>query len=76
MSLGVPWPPSIVSGWFASAAVWHDLSCRVEACGGLLGISGMKVWGCICFCWPVFCGSRAILSEGWVRCCGALFFSL
>ena len=57
VSLGVPRSPSIVFGWFASAAVWHGLSCRVGACGGLLEISGMKVWGCICFCWPVFSGS-------------------
>ena len=62
MSLGVQWPPSIVFGWFASVAVWHGLSCCVRACGGLLGISGMKVWGRIYFCWPVFCCFWAILS--------------
>ena len=36
-------------GWFASAAVWHGLLCRVGACGRLLEISGMKVWGCVGF---------------------------
>ena len=61
---GVPWAPSIVFVWLASAVVWHGLSCRFGAYAGLLEISGMKVWGCICFCWPVFCGSWAILFAG------------
>ena len=75
MSLGIPWAPSIVFGWFASAAVWHGLSCHIGACGGLLGISGMKVRDVYAFVGlsSVVLGPSCLGVGG---CCGAPLFSL